>query len=79
MNQTVTIRREGGALAVAIPEDVAEQMNVGDGDKLYLAQTDHGLALVPTAPASSEADRAVLAAFDDVVRQYDSTLRRLAQ
>jgi len=54
-------------------------MNVGDGDKLYLVQTDHGLALVPTAPASSEADRAVLAAFDDVVRQYDSTLRRLVQ
>lgn len=79
MNQTVTIRREGGALAVAIPEDVAEQMNVGDGDKLYLVQTDHGLALVPAAQGASEADRAVLAAFDDVVRQYDSTLRRLAQ
>jgi putative addiction module antidote len=79
MNQTVTIRREGGALAVAIPEEMARQMNVGDGDQLHLVQTNHGLALVPAATASSEADRAVLAAFDDVVRQYDSTLRRLAQ
>ncbi|HYW14438.1 MAG TPA: hypothetical protein VE871_20900 [Longimicrobium sp.] len=56
MNQSVTIRREGGALAVAIPEDAAEQMHVGDGDKLYLVQTDHGLALVSTAPSSSESD-----------------------
>lgn len=79
MNQVVTIRRDGGTLAAAIPEDVAEELNVSDGDKLYLVRTDHGLALVPTAPARREDDEAIRAAYHEVVKQYDDTLRRLAQ
>lgn len=79
MNQAVTIRREGSTLAVAIPQDVAEEMNVAAGDKLYLVRTDHGLALVPTAPARTEGDQAVREAYHEVVKQYDDTLRRLAQ
>jgi antitoxin component of MazEF toxin-antitoxin module len=79
MNRTVTVRREGDALAVAIPDDMAARMDVHEGDELHLVETDHGLALVPTARLVNEDDRAVLDAFDDVVRRYDGTLRRLAQ
>jgi antitoxin component of MazEF toxin-antitoxin module len=79
MDRTVTLRREGGSLAIPLPDDIAELMNVDEGDKLYLVRTDRGFALVPDAPGLTEDDRAVLAAFDEVVQQYDTTLRRLAQ
>ncbi len=79
MNRTVTLRREGGSLAVDIPEDIARQMKVGDGDRLFLVETDHGLALAPAASALTEEDRAMLDAFEEVAEQYDDTLRRLAQ
>lgn len=79
MDGMVTLRREGGSLALPIPEEMAELMNVEEGARFYLVRTDRGLALVPDAPDLDEADRAVLAAFDEVVQQYDTTLRRLAQ
>lgn len=79
MNQRVTLRREGGSLAVAIPDEIAKQMNVDDGDTLFLVETDHGLALAPTASVLDEGDRAMLEAFEEIAEQYDETLRRLAQ
>lgn len=79
MKPRVTLRREGGSLAVAIPDEIARQMNIDDGDSLFLVETDHGLALAPTATVLDENDRAMLEAFEEIAEQYDETLRRLAR
>lgn len=75
MTPTILLRQEGDAFAAAIPAEIAERMNVHDGDELRLVLTDRGPALIP----ASADDDAVLSAFDDVMRRYDDTLQRLAQ
>ncbi|HEX6042515.1 hypothetical protein [Longimicrobium sp.] len=67
------------ALSVAIPDEIARQMNLDDGDSLFLVRTDHGFALAPTASVPDENDRAMLDAFEEIADQYGDTLRRLAQ
>jgi putative addiction module antidote len=79
MTPRVTVRREGGSLAVAIPDEIARRMNLEDGDSLFLVETDHGLALASTSSVLDEDDRAMLDAFEEIAEQYDETLRRLAQ
>jgi putative addiction module antidote len=79
MSQTLTIRQEGESLAIPIPPDIAEFLNVNAGDKLYVVKTAEGFALTSDELELDEDDRAMLRAYAEIREQYDETLRRLAQ
>lgn len=82
MNAEVTVRREGKGLAITISSEIADLLDVSEGDKLYVVRTEaEGYALAPTADAESRpaSDSAILRAFEEIREQYDDTFRRLAQ
>ena len=81
MKMEITLRREGDGLSTTLPTEIAELLEVGEGDKLYVVRTEHGYALAPTDSAASEedVDEEMLQAFEEVREQYDDTFRRLAQ
>jgi antitoxin component of MazEF toxin-antitoxin module len=81
MNTEVTLRREGEGLAVTISPELAELLDVSEGDKLRVVRTGAGYALAPTNTSASatELDSPILRAFEEIREQYDDTFRRLAQ
>jgi hypothetical protein len=82
MNTEVTLRREGEGLSLTISSEIADLLDVSEGDKLYVVRTGAGgYALAPTADAEPQpgSDSAILRAFEEIRVQYDDTFRRLAQ
>jgi putative addiction module antidote len=79
MDTTVTIQREGESLMIPIPREMAEFLNVSEGDKLFVVKTAEGFTLTSDDLDLDEDDRAMLRAYAEIREQYDDTLRRLAQ
>ncbi|HYR07322.1 MAG TPA: hypothetical protein VEQ60_06125 [Longimicrobium sp.] len=82
MNTEITLRREGEGLAITISSEIADLLEVSEGDKLYVVKTETGgYALAPTADAEPQpgSNSAILRAFEEIREQYDDTFRRLAQ
>jgi putative addiction module antidote len=80
MSQTLTIRQEGDTFSTTIPRDVADALQLGDGDKLYLVPTDKGFLLTAEDPRADDAAyQAAMRSFARVREKYRNTLRELAK
>lgn len=75
MTKVITLRRAGGSISATLPKAMAERMNVGVGDKVFLVETDRGVLLTPYDPEFGDA----VDAFEQVRKQYRNTLRKLAE
>ena len=69
------IRKIGNSLGASIPKEILEQMNVGEGDTLYVTKTPQGIQLTPYDP---EFERAMEAA-KDITSRYRNALKELAK
>ena len=50
MYKETTIRQIGNSLGVTIPKSLLERYHLGNGDKVYLVETEDGLKLVANDP-----------------------------
>ena len=75
MIQQTTLRRAGDSVAVTLPKDIVDRLNVGPGDQMLVVERDGGIFLMPYAPEFV----AAMQAFEDVRGQYRNTLRELAE
>ena len=69
------IRKIGNSLGASIPKEILEQMNVGEGDTLYVTQTPHGIQLTPYDPEFESTMEAAL----EITNRYRNALKELAK
>lgn len=46
----LTVKKRGNSLSVIIPKEIATQLNIEDGDSIYLTQTPNGYEISATDP-----------------------------
>ena len=71
----IKIRKIGNSLGATIPRDILAQLNIGEGDTLYLTQTESGIHLTPYDPDFVDA----MSAFETTRKTYRNALRKLAE
>ncbi len=71
----VKIQKVGDSFVITLPEEVLQQLNVGEGDSLFLTETHEGIKLDTCNP---EIDRA-MKAYRKVSEKYKNALRELAK
>jgi antitoxin component of MazEF toxin-antitoxin module len=69
------LQKFGDTVALAIPDDVLSQMNVGEGDSVFLVQDDDHWKLTAAVPESIQKTRA----FQKIASRYDKALNQLAE
>ena len=69
------ITKIGDSLGVGLTPEILEKMNVGEGDTLYVTQTDNGICLTPHDPEFKE----VMAAAQDITQRYSQAMKELAK
>ena len=69
------IRKIGNSLGASIPKEILEQMNVGEGDSLYITQTPDGIKLTPYDPEFESAMKAA----KNITNRYRNALKELAK
>lgn len=69
------IRKIGNSLGASIPKEILEQMNVGEGDSLYVTQTPDGIKLTPYDPEFELA----MEAAKNITNRYRNALKELAK
>lgn len=80
MSKTLTIRQNGDEFSATFPPDVADALQLGDGDKLYLVPTEKGFLLTAEDPRADDAAyQAAMRSFARVRERYRNTLRELAK
>jgi putative addiction module antidote len=75
MVKEITLRQAGGSVTATLPREVAERLQVGAGDRMFVIETENGVLLTPYDPAFHDA----MKAFGEVRRQYRNTLKKLAE
>jgi putative addiction module antidote len=75
MATIVEVTAVGDAAGIILPREVLDKLHVEKGDKLYLTETEGRVQLSPHAPGFE----ATMAVARDVMRRYDSALRKLAE
>ena len=75
MATKLKLRKVGGSLSTIIPKELADRMNVREGDEFYAVETENGFLLTPVDP---DFDRA-MEAFEIGRRKYRNALRKLAE
>lgn len=46
----LTLKKRGNSHSIILPKEILHEMNVADGDKLYLTKTSHGYEISPYDP-----------------------------
>ena len=69
------IQKIGGSLSASIPSEILEQMNVGEGDSLYVTQTPDGIYLTSNDPEFETA----MEAAKNITDRYHNALQELAK
>lgn len=69
------IRKIGNSLGASIPKEILEQMNVGEGDNLYVTQTPDGVYLTPYDPEFATA----MEAAKNITNRYRNAMKELAK
>lgn len=67
------IGKVGNSLGVTFPKGLLEELNVGEGDELYLLRTERGFELMPYNPELVKE----IAAYRHVTRRHRNALRAL--
>jgi putative addiction module antidote len=74
MNKPLIIRKVGNSLAVTV-SDIAKEMGLGEGDRVFAVRTPRGFELTPYDP---DFDKAVEAARS-FMKKYPSAMKKLAE
>lgn len=69
------VRRVGNSLGVTFPKELLEELNVAEGDELYLLRTEAGFELTPYDPEFATE----IAAYRHVARRHRNALRELSK
>lgn len=72
---TVKLRKVGNSLGVTLPKEILAQLNLSEGDDLFITTTPDGIRITPFDPEFE----AAMAAFERTRRKYRNALRELAQ
>jgi putative addiction module antidote len=70
----VTLRKIGGSLGVALPDELIERLRIREGDELCVVETECGVTLMARDPGF---DRA-MEVYERGARKYQNALRELA-
>ena len=74
MNKPLIIRKVGNSLSLTI-SDIAKDMGLGEGDKVYAVRTPRGYEI---SPYDANFDKAVGAARE-FMRKYPNAMKKLAE
>ena len=74
MNKPLIIRKVGNSLSLTI-SDIARDMGLGEGDKVYAVRTPRGYEI---SPYDANFGKAVDAARD-FMRKYPNAMKKLAE
>ena len=69
------ILRIGDSLSVSIPQEILDQMNVGEGDSLYVTQNTNSIELTTYDPEFETA----MATAKEITNRYSKALKELAK
>lgn len=69
------IHKIGDSLGIILPEEVLKQLNVGEGDNVFVTETPDGVQITTDNP---EFERA-MKAYKKVSQKYKNALRELAK
>ncbi|MBV9108701.1 MAG: AbrB/MazE/SpoVT family DNA-binding domain-containing protein [Gemmatimonadetes bacterium] len=75
MHKTLTLRKIGGSLGGTFPKEMLDRLNVAEGDKFFLVETDDGILLTPYDPGFDKA----MEVYRRGARKYRNALRELAK
>lgn len=75
MSATVMVRKIGNSLGVILPKEALARLRLGQGDKLFLAETADGMTLTPYDQRFAQQ----VEAAERFMREYRDTLRELAK
>ncbi|WP_319419992.1 AbrB/MazE/SpoVT family DNA-binding domain-containing protein [Pleurocapsa sp. FMAR1] len=71
----LNIRRIGNSLGASIPKELLDQLNVTEGDCLYVTKTPEGVLITPYDPEFAE----VMEAAKGISNRYRNALKELAK
>ncbi len=69
------VQKIGNSLSASIPQEILEQMNVEEGDNLYVIQTPNGIYLTPHDPEFET----VMKAAENITNRYSNAMQELAK
>ena len=69
------IQKIGASISASIPQEILEQMNLREGDSLYITQTADGIYLTPNDPEFET----VMETAKNISDRYRNALRELAK
>ena len=75
MTHPLKIRQVGSSLGVLLPREVANDLNVKEGDTIYLTQGQEGFRVVAHDPDFSKA----MESYQKIARSYRNTFRELSK
>jgi putative addiction module antidote len=55
MSTSLKVRKVGNSLGLILPKETLDELNVGEGDELFVVQTPEGIRLTPYNPEFAEA------------------------
>ncbi len=73
------VRGIGGGLWIQLPERVASQLAIADGDSVFLTDAAHGGYRLSASPGAGAGLLEQMNAAENVVRRYPTTLRELVR
>jgi putative addiction module antidote len=74
MARVLTLRRVGGSLGATLPKALADEYDLGPGDRVLAIETEQGILLTPYTDDLAED----LAATRRAAKRYRGALRELA-
>jgi putative addiction module antidote len=75
MTKTMKLRKIGTSLGFTVPKDVLRELDLEEGDTLFLVRTANGVELTRYDPDFEE----VLEVSRGVMRRYPNALKKLAE
>lgn len=72
---TIKIHKIGDDLGITLPQEVLEQLDVGEGDNVFVIKTEHGIQITTHDPNFARA----MKAYKKGSEKYKNALRELAQ
>ena len=75
MTLELKIRRVGNSLGLVLPKEALAQLNVGDGDQLYITEAPGGFRLTAADPEFAKQ----MEIAEKGMKRYRNALRELAK
>ncbi|HAA32114.1 MAG TPA: AbrB/MazE/SpoVT family DNA-binding domain-containing protein [Cyanobacteria bacterium UBA8553] len=72
---TIKIHKIGDSLGITLPQEVLQQLDVGEGDNVFVTKTADGVQITAGEPKFERA----MKAYRKVSQKYKNALRELAK